>query len=129
MRKMNLFIMCLLMTWVTSLRAADYDYLVFTLTDGSTQSIGVTGLKLSFSNGQLTATNGTDTFVLPLASLSKMQFSNDGAAGIETIDSSQLTIGDDADIYDLQGRKVSKEHMRKGVYIVKTKNKTWKISL
>ena len=33
------------------------------------------------------------------------------------------------DIYDLQGKKVTKEQMRKGAYIIKTKQGTYKIVL
>jgi hypothetical protein len=31
------------------------------------------------------------------------------------------------DIYDLQGHKVSKDQMRRGVYIVKTNSRTYKM--
>ena len=31
------------------------------------------------------------------------------------------------DIYDLQGHKVTKAQMRRGVYIVKTKSRTYKM--
>lgn len=126
MKKM--FLMGVLMSFASSTKAADFSYMVFTLNDGSTQSIGALGLSLSFSDGRLTAINGADTLVIPLENLKKMEFSNDGTAGIGTIDSARLTIGDDALIYDLQGRQVTKEQMRKGVYIVKTKDKTWKVS-
>ena len=40
----------------------------------------------------------------------------------------QLRMLDEAtDIYDLQGHKVIKEQMKKGVYIVKTNNRTYKM--
>jgi hypothetical protein len=34
---------------------------------------------------------------------------------------------ENAEIYDLQGHQIQKEQMRKGVYIIKTKNRTRKI--
>ena len=55
-----------------------------------------------------------------------MYFSNTNeTTGIEEITSD--TLDEAADIYDLQGHKVSKDQMRRGVYIVKTKNRTYKI--
>ena len=55
-----------------------------------------------------------------------MYFSNtDETTGIEAITSA--TLDEDTDIYDLQGHKVTKAQMQKGVYIVKTKNRTYKI--
>ena len=55
-----------------------------------------------------------------------MYFSNTNeTTGIEEITSD--TLDEAADIYDLQGHKVSKDQMRRGVYIVKAKNRTYKI--
>ena len=53
--------------------------------------------------------------------------SDETATSIETIENSQLTIDDSTDIYDLQGHKVTKAQMKKGVYIVKTKQGTYKM--
>ena len=46
-------------------------------------------------------------------------------SGIEEITSA--TLDEATAIYDLQGHKVSKEQMKKGVYVVKTKHKTYKM--
>ena len=55
-----------------------------------------------------------------------MYFSNtDETTGIEEITSA--TLDEATDIYDLQGHKISKAQMHKGVYIVKTKQGTHKI--
>lgn len=51
--------------------------------------------------------------------------SDEGTTGIEEI--SSATIDEAAEVYDLQGHQVSKELMGKGVYIVKTKSRTYKI--
>jgi hypothetical protein len=40
-----------------------------------------------------------------------------------------VELAEDADIYDLQGRKVTKDQMRKGVYVVKTKERTYKVNV
>ena len=57
-----------------------------------------------------------------------MYFStSDETTGIEEIN--VTTLDEKADIYDLQGRKVSKEKMRRGVYVIKTKNGVRKVNV
>ena len=81
-------------------------------------------LSMTLSISGTTLTVGTESFTL--TNLSKMYFSTtDETTGIEEITSA--TIDDATDIYDLQGHKVTKEQMRKGVYIVKTKDRTYKL--
>ena len=100
-----------------------YPYLTFETTDGSKASIPVSSLTLTISGTTLTA--GEQTFTL--SNLSKMYFSptDETTAGIEEITSA--TLDETTNIYDLQGHKVEKEHMKKGVYVVKTKNRTYKM--
>lgn len=100
-----------------------YPYLTFETTDGSKASVPVSSLTLTVSGTTLTA--GEQTFTL--SNLSKMYFSStdETTAGIEEITSA--TLGEATSIYDLQGHKVEKEQMKKGVYVVKTKNKTYKM--
>ena len=107
------------------LTADDYGHMVFTLTDGTTQSITASGLSLSFAGGNLTAKNGTETLSIPLSSLKTMAFSKDGLAGIEAATTDEGT----EEIYDLQGHRVTRAQMRKGVYIIKTKNRTYKVNI
>ncbi len=106
-------------------QADDYAYLTFETTDGAKASVAVESLTLTISGTTLTA--GSQQFTL--SNLAKMYFSNtdETATGIETIDNGQLTMDNSAEIYDLQGHKVSKSAMRKGVYIVKTNSKTYKM--
>ena len=118
-------IVLLLMTLVGALTVqADeaYAYLTFETTDGARVSVPVSSLTLTVSG--TTLTTGSQSFTL--SNLSKMYFSNDDeTTGIESITLDNL---DEAtDIYDLQGHKVSKEQMKKGVYIVKTKSRTYKM--
>ena len=122
-------ILGLLSIFAIGMRASDYKYLLFTLTDGTTQSIDATGASISFSNGTLTATNGVSSLSIPLANLEKMAFSNEeGTTGIETVDIETLS-DEHMSIYDLQGRSVSKGQMRKGIYIVKTHDKIYKTTV
>lgn len=114
-----------LLVWVMALtvQADDYPYLTFETTDGAKASVSVSSLTLTISGTTLTA--GEETFTL--SNLSKMYFSmtNESTTGIEETTSTALE--EATDIYDLQGHKVSKEQMKKGIYIVKTKNRIYKM--
>ena len=100
-----------------------YTYLTFETTDGAKASIPVESLKLTINGNTLTA--DSQTFIL--SNLSRMYFSttDETISGIEEITSA--TLDEATAIYDLQGHKVSKEQMKKGVYVVKTKHKTYKM--
>lgn len=119
------FVLVMVLVGVLTVQAGDYAYLTFETTDGAKASVAVESLTLTISGNTLTA--GSQQFTL--SNLSKMYFSNidETATGIESIDNSQLTIDDSTEIFDLQGHKVSKNQMRKGVYIVKTNNRTYKM--
>ena len=109
---------------LTAVQAEDYPYLTFELTDGTKASVPAASLTLTI-NGT-TLTTGSQSF--ELTNLSKMYFSTSNmSTGIKSIDNGELTI--DNEIYDLQGHKVTKAQMKKGVYIVKTKEKTYKIAV
>ena len=122
-------IVLLLMTLVGALavQAEDtYTYLTFETTDGVKASVPVSSLTLTISENTLTA--GSESFTL--SNLSKMYFSNDDqTTAINEIDYSQTDdlLSESTDIYDLQGHKISREQMRKGIYIIKTKSKTYKM--
>ena len=122
-------IVLLLMTLVGALavQAEDtYTYLTFETTDGAKASLPVSSLTLTISGNTLTAGSESVT----LSNLSKMYFSNDDqTTAINEIDYSQTDdlLSESTDIYDLQGHKISKEQMRKGIYIIKTKSKTYKM--
>lgn len=105
-------------------QAEDFSYLTFELTDGAKASVSVESLSLSVSGKTLIASSQTFT----LANLSKMYFSatDETTTGIDTVESDVLTDGA-TEIFDMKGRKVSKADMKKGVYIVKTKSRTYKI--
>jgi ethanolamine utilization protein EutA (predicted chaperonin) len=104
-------------------QAEDYTYLTFETTDGAKASVSVASdVTLTISGTTLTV--GSQSFTL--TNLSKMYFSNtDETTGIEEITSA--TLDEATDIYDLQGHKVTKDQMRRGVYIVKTNSRTYKM--
>ena len=99
-----------------------YNFLTFEMTDGAKVSVAISSLTLTINGNTLTA--GSQTFTL--SNLSKMYFSNtDETTGIE--ETTSATLEEAAEIYDLQGHRIAKEQITKGVYIVKTKSKTQKI--
>ena len=107
-----------------SAMAEDYPYLTFETANGTKTSISTSSLTISIQDGKLMA----GSMELTLADLSKMYFSTSNeTTGIEEV--SIATLDDTADIYDLLGRKVSKAQMRRGVYVIKTKNGTRKVNV
>ena len=122
--------MFFLMTMVGVLTAqaddATYSYLTFETVDGAKTSVAVTSLPMSVNVSGGTLTVGGQTFTL--ADLSKMYFSNTNeTTAIQEVKAADLD--DDADIYDLQGRKVTKAQMRRGIYVVKTNGGTYKVNV
>lgn len=123
----RMMIMTLLCALYMGLRAADYNYLVFTLSDGSEQAIVATDLNITFTDGNLVATTGNETLAtIPLVTLQKMQFSESGTTGISAL---PMDAHDDIKaIYDLQGRAMPLDaQLPKGTYIVKTNSRTIKV--
>ena len=122
----RMMILTLLCALYLGARAADYNYLVFTLNDGSEQAIVANGLNITFTDGNLVAATASETLVtIPLATLQKMQFS-ESTTGISDLP----TDGDDdiKAIYDLQGRMMPLDtQLPKGTYIVKTSRRTIKV--
>ncbi len=105
--------------------AESYPYLTFELTDGAKVSVSVSSLTLTVNGTTLKA--GSQTFTI--SNLSKMYFSStDETSGVTAID--ELTADDleGKEIYDLNGHKLDSDaQLPRGVYIVKSKNKTCKI--
>ena len=113
------------MVGVLSVEAGNYTYLTFEMTDGAKASVPVTtALTLTISGNTLKA--GDQTFVL--VNLKKMYFSDDNeTTAINEV--TKATLDEAEEIYDMQGHKVERSQMKRGVYIVKTKEKTYKITV
>jgi len=144
---MNKLLLTLLTTAaMITASAADYQYLTFEMTDGAKASVEAINLSLTFDGTTLKA--GTETFIL--INLAKMYFStNDETTGINTIQKGEFfdeqsgkaerKNDNSTEIYDLKGNKVSKDQIqrsaegrlqgKKGVYIVKAKNGTAKLTV
>lgn len=122
----KLFLTLLTAAAIITAQAADYQYLTFEMTDGTKASVEAANLSLTFDGTTLKV--GTETFVL--TNLAKMYFStNNQTTGISQIENGELKIDNFTEIFDLKGNKVSKDQMRKGIYIVKTKNGTAKLTV
>lgn len=101
-----------------------YTYLTFETTDGAKASIEMASLKLTFSGTTLMI--GAESF--PISNLSKIYFTasdESGSTGIESVKTA--TINESIAIYDLQGHQVTKGQMKRGIYIVKAKDRTYKM--
>ena len=115
-----------LMGSLAMLADTTYSYLTFELTDGTKASVAISSdMSLTFSG--MTLTIGQEAF--ELTNLSKMYFTTSdqtttGIANTLSIDSDEAEA-----IYDLQGRQVSRSEMRRGIYIIKTKNGTSKVNV
>ena len=104
-----------------SVQATDYTYLTFETTDGTKASVSVESLNITISGTTLTA--GTETF--ELSNLKKMYFSaTDETTSLEM---TMIDSGEILEAYDLQGHQVSKDQMRKGIYVIKAKRGTHKL--
>jgi hypothetical protein len=101
-----------------------YTYLTFETTDGARISVPATQLKMTIRGNTLST--GTQTFTL--ANLSKMYFTatDETTTGIST---ATATIDEATEVYDLNGRRIDNRNLPKGVYIVKTKDRTYKMTV
>ena len=121
MKKIILFMT--MMVGVLTAHADSYTFLTFESTDGAKASVSVSDMTLTISGTTLTA--GTQSFTL--TNLSKMYFSTSDETTTGISEVMKADLDEATDIYDLQGHKVTKAQMRRGVYIVKTKSRTYKM--
>ena len=112
--------------------AAEYTYLTIVEQDGTKTSLTAVGLTITFSDGNLIATNSTtsESKTVSLSNLASMNFStsNETTTGIQNI---SIDIQDtDTYIYDLSGRQIpSGTSLTKGIYIIRKGSVTRKIQV
>ena len=117
MKKLFMLLAVAIGTLTAQAENDDYPYLTFETADGAKTSISTASLTINIQDGKLMA----GSMELTIADLSKMYFStSDETTGIEEV--TTTTLDETADIYDLLGRKVTKDQMRRGIYVVKTKS-------
>lgn len=120
---------------VAAAHADTYPYLTFQTADGTTVSIKVESLMMTFSDGKLVVSNGTDSQELTVVDLSSMYFSTSDATGIK-----EVAISDadgEVEAFSLQGvsygkfsnLQAFKGKATPGVYVVKSNGKTQKITV
>ena len=120
----KVFLLLTFMIGALTTQAAEYTYLTFETTDGGKVSVEASSLTITISGTTLTA--GSQSFTL--SNLSKMYFSaSDESMGIKAINAAELN--DATEVYDLNGRKVSKDQLKRGVYVIKSKSGTSKIAV
>ena len=125
MRK--IFLLLTLMIGTLTTYADSYTYLTFETTDGAKVSVAASSLTITISGTTLTA--GSQSFTL--SNLSKMYFSTSdettNTTAIRAISATELENA--TEIYDLNGRKVQKSQLKKGIYVIKTKRGNHKIAV
>ena len=120
----KLLVLLTVLAGTLTAHADGYPYLTFETTDGAKVSVPVEQLTIAISGNTLTV--GTQTFVI--ANLAKMYFSaTDESLTTGITQADKATLEQATEIYDLEGHKVPKAKMRRGAYIVKTRQGTHKI--
>lgn len=114
-------------------QAYDYPYLVFRNTEGTTTVIAVESLSITISDGQLVATNADGTQSFALADLSKMYFTQQ--ADLTGISNAGKQEDEVVEVFTTGGIKLgkylnineAKTSLKPGIYILKSKQKSFKI--
>ena len=134
MKKRFMFLIFACLSGVMA-HADTYPYLSFQKADGTVVSMSVESLTMTFSDGKLVASNGSDIRTLMVAELSTMYFSTTDATGIKEVPTSASD--GEVEAFDLQGVSLGKfsnlqgmkEKVKAGVYVVKANGKTQKIAI
>ena len=104
---------------------AEYNRLIFTTLNGEAQSIGVKDLNITYMDGEMIATSGSELVKIPLTSLKSMEFSDINSVGSMSVaDNSNVTI------YSVNGvclgtfetHSDALNGLPSGIYILKSKN-------
>lgn len=131
--------------------AQSLDYITFRSADGTERSVSIDGLRITFADGQLSATNNEESFSTPLSALSTMFFAEAPTAirAVATADAhlsysnGQLSVsapqGEIVSVYGADGRLVL-QHVKhadgeeriplsvlRGVYVIKMNGETTKL--
>lgn len=131
--------------------AQNVDYLTFRTADGTEQSLAIDGLKITFAEGKLVATNTVETVSYDLATLSYMFFAAQPTA-LETLAAGQqgaqvrggllyvnAPAATQVQLYAIDGRLLAADvkqtsaeeqigaRLSAGTYIVKVGNQSYKL--
>ena len=132
MKKILLLVLLMIGTCASYADDYTYPYLVFETAGGAKTSVAISEGTITIADGQLTI--GGHTFAL--SDLSKMYFSTTTTGIAEVAVDDNLNDNGCVDVYDLNGRKVLSEgdseslsSLPKGIYIVKSGRKTYKVAI
>lgn len=118
-------------------QADDYPYLTFLDTNGTEQSVVATGLVITFSDGQMNATdNNGKVTTISLSDLKKMYFSS-ATSAIDSTGTEEEAKDSEVEVFTLAGNSLGKYEdirqaktaLQKGVYVVKRSHQTLKIAV
>ena len=124
MRKLLLSLMAMMAMLTVQANDKSYTYLTFETTDGAKASVEMASAKLTVSGTTLMI--GTESF--PISNLKKIYFSVSDESSSTGVAPVKTTALDGAvAIYDLQGHQVTKGQIKRGIYIVKAKDRTYKM--
>lgn len=122
MKRLLLSIFILMITLIA--KAEGYHYLTFEMVNGQKVSVPSSELVIAFHDGKLTT--GGQTF--EIANLKKMYFTlDDATTSIKSINHNAFD--ESTDVYDLNGKRIAKGEIRKGIYIIKGKDETYKMTV
>lgn len=140
MKIFKLLFFCCAMAISTTASAQSYSYLTLRKAVGDETSLKVDGLKITFSNGQLVATNGEETVSVPLSEMGSMFFSaqptaiasTSAAGGFEAsivhgTFHATVPAGVEVKVYSTDGRLMPTSGLQPGVYVVKAGSQTLKV--
>ena len=132
MKKILLLVLLMIGTCASYADDYTYPYLVFETAGGAKTSVTISEGTITIADGQLTI--GGHTFAL--SDLSKMYFSTTTTGIAEVAVDDNLNDNGCVNVYDLNGRKVLSEgdseslsSLPKGIYIVKSGRKTYKVAI
>lgn len=132
--KMKKLALISMLALCASMAHADYQSMVFRMSDGTEQTVSLDGITLSFADGNLVVKNNATNLSLPLTSLTSMEFST-VTTGVEAL---PAEIAGAVAVYSLDGVSlgefenlaVAESNLGKGTYVFAFKNgQTLKITL
>ena len=126
-------ILAVMLAFCGRLGAQTYDYLTFQTSDGALHSIKTSGLVITFSDGQMKATAGSENLSLSLTELTKMYFSDTNGVDMAEMTGSKEPVvvygADGRQLGSYQDMDAARASLKRGAYVLKTGGKTVKIAV
>lgn len=115
-------LLAILAASVLSVRA-EFNKLVFRTLDGEEQSVDLTGLNITFTDGQLLAVSQEASVTISVASLASMEFADGDIDGIQAAeaDATVTAYSTDGICYGaFESKSAASEALPVGLYIIKS---------